>query len=139
MDLLYRGDSHDRNVHDFPLDPLAGEGTLGLFEAAASLRREPEEVETIPRGEKRFEPQDSPFEKALRSFVVSRGDVVEPDRNVNERLQEVAVVSLGLRPRFLEKVVALEVELSVEEIGGSSEELAVDHPRMVSRRTSLRK
>jgi hypothetical protein len=35
--------------------------------------------------------------------------------------------------------VALEVELSVEEIGGSSEELAVDHPRMVSRRTSLRK
>jgi hypothetical protein len=103
------------------------------------LPREPEEVETIPRGEKRFEPQDSPFEKTLRPFMVSRGDVVEPDRNVDERLQEVAVVSLGLRPRLLEEVVAFEVHLPVEELGSSKEDLAVDHPRMLSQPTSLRK
>jgi hypothetical protein len=35
--------------------------------------------------------------------------------------------------------VALEVELSVEQIGSSQEEPAVDHPGMVSQRSSLRK
>jgi hypothetical protein len=56
--------------------------------------------------------------------------MVEPDGDGDEGLKEFAVLSFGLRPRLLEQIVALEVQLSIEEIGRPKEKLAVDHRSM---------
>jgi hypothetical protein len=64
--------------------------------------------------------------------------VIEPDGDVDEGLEQRSILPACLRPRFLQNVVALEVELPVEESGGAMENVAIDHSGMVSRPASHR-
>ncbi len=132
MRSLYRGDLHHWDVRGFPLDLLARESALGFLETAARSFHESGEVDTVPLGEERSKPRYSLAEEALGSFVIPRRDVVEPDGNVDERLEKLAVFSLGFRPRLLEEVVALEVQLLIEELSGAKKKVVFDHPRSVS-------
>ena len=89
-------------------------------------------IESFPMRAKRLEGAHSLIELAHCSFPVARRNVVHADCDVYQRLQEIAFLPTGSRPGILEDVMALEIQLSIEESDCLGEDIFVEHWQMLT-------
>ena len=87
---------------------------LGHRKPVHDFRREPVELKPAVRWTIPVQLSQPPRELARGTFVIIVEKVMEPDRHLDQPLQEETIMSPGIVPEIFQEVVALEVTPSVE-------------------------
>lgn len=88
-------------------------------------------METFPIRTKRLKTAYSLIELAHSALLVSRRNVVHPDCDVYQRLEEIAFRPASTGPRIFKQVMTFEIQLSIKESCRLGENAFIGHWRML--------